>query len=159
MNEILASILNDTYSLTQLKVRLNILKSYLLKAFFGSLEESSPLAREDLNWLNSLPEKFYQQFNKDNVYAIFKDLEAAISKFTPLTIFLTFEPDEISLAQIGKYARKTFNSPLLLDIKLDLSLIAGCSLVWKGIQKDYSLRAKIEERKIEILDSFKKFLR
>ena len=37
MDEILAIILKDTYSLSQLKTRLRILKSNLLKTFFGCI--------------------------------------------------------------------------------------------------------------------------
>lgn len=159
MNEILNTILKDTYSLAQLKHRLNILKSYFLKAFFGNLEQTAPVSKEDLNWLNSMPEIFYQQFNKNNVYQIFDDLENLTLKITPLTIYLTFEPDNVTLAQIGAYARKAFGTALLLDIKFNPGLIAGCSLSFKGIQKDYSLRVKIEERKLQISEGFKKFLR
>lgn len=157
--DILNTLLTNTYSLIQLKHRFNILKSYLLKAFFGNLQ-ASPILKEDLDWLNSLPEQFYQQFNKDNVYTIFENLEELVLNLNPLTIYLTFEPDDITLAQIAAYARKTFgNSNLLLDIKFDPKLIAGCSLVWKGVLKDYSLKVRIEEKKEEILANFKQFLR
>lgn len=159
MNESLITILKNTYSINQLKHRLNILKSYLLKAFFGNLE-TTPISRDDLNWLNSLPEQFYQQFNKDNVYTIFDELEGLSLKLTPLSIYLTFEPDDATLTQITTHARKTFgDSMLLLDTKFDPKLIAGCTLVWKGVLHDYSLRARIEERKVEILANFRKFLR
>ncbi len=157
MNDILNTILKDTYTLTQLKHRLNILKSHLLNSFFGNqIEENLP--PPDLNWLKSLPTPIYQQFNKDNVYQIFTDLENKINQFQPLIIYLTFEPDDSVLSQIGTFARKTFKGLLLLDTKFDPNLIAGAALVWKGVYKDYSLRAKIEERKAEMLDSFKKFL-
>lgn len=162
---ILTTILKNTYSQSQLKHRLNILKSNLLKTFFSGLQggsepESLSLSKEDLSWLKSLPSDFYQKFNKDNVYQIFAGLEGQINKVAVLTIYLTFEPDEVSLMQIGDYARKTFANPtLLLDIKYDPRLIAGAALTWKGVYKDYSLKARINERKLVILDSFKKFLR
>lgn len=157
--EILNTILKDTYTLTQFKHRLHILKANLLKTFFGSEEESLPLSPEDLSWLKSLPDSFYQKFNKDNVYRIFSDLEQEAIKLSILTIYFAFEPDEPTINRIGLFARKTFTSPLLLDIKLDLNLIAGTALSWKGILRDYSLRAKIKERKGEILENFKRFLR
>lgn len=158
MNEILAFILKNTYSLKQLHHRLAILKSYLLKTFFGSTEQTVPPSKEDLIWLQNLPENFYQQFNKTNVYQLFKDIESEASRIVPLTIYLTFDPDDQTLAQMGTYARNFFGENTVLDTKIDSTLIAGCSLSFKGIQKDYSLRGKIEERKQEILDSFKKYL-
>lgn len=159
--EILNIILKDTYSLTSLKHRLRILKSNLLKTFFGG-ENNQTLSftAQDLNWLQFLPEGFYRKFNKDNVYQILTGLEKGISGLPTLTIYLTFEPDDTTLSRIGSVARKTFNSPfLILDIKLDPNLIAGAALVWKGVYRDYSLRAKVENRKLEIIGEFKKFLR
>ncbi len=157
---ILDIILKDTYSLSQLKHRLRILKSNLLKTFFGGESQDLSLATQDLNWLKSLPESFYQKFTKDNIYQILSDLEKEIPNLPTLTVYLTFEPDDATLAQLGSVARKTFSSPsLVLDIKLDLNLIAGAALVWKGVYKDYSLRAKIESKKLEIFEGFKKFLR
>lgn len=158
MEDILNAIIKDTYSLGQLKHRLRILKANLVKSFFGSTEDI-PLSAQDLKWLRSLPQDFYQKFNKNNVYQIFTDLEEQSKKFTILVIYLTFEPDETTLAQIGSFSRKLFSSPMLLDIKLDPNLIAGAALVWKGVNRDYSLRSKIEEKKGEILGGFKKFLR
>lgn len=157
--EILNTILKDTYSMAVLKHRLRLLKSNLLKTFFGKSAEDTPASPADLNWLNSLPNEFYQKFNKDNVYQIFSEIEKTMTKFATLTIYLTFEPDAVSLGQIGTYCRQSFNLPfLMLDTKLDPTLIAGTAIVWKGVLKDYSLRAKIENRKAEIAEGFKRFL-
>lgn len=158
MDDILNIILKDTFTLTQLKTRVRVLKSNLLKTFFGG-ETKLTLSPQDLSWLKSLPPSFYQQFTKDNVYKIFVDLENKIQNLKLLTIYLTFEPDDVVVKEIGIMVRKTFGSFLPLDIKYDPTLIAGCALVWKGVYRDYSLRAKIEERKGEILEGFKKFLR
>lgn len=158
MNQILTTILQNTYTLTQLKHRLNILKSFLINSFFSNQTQVS-LPPSDLNWLKSLPPSFYQQFNKDNVYQIFADLENNIKSLQPLIVYLSFEADDSSTSQIGIFARKTFGSILLLDTKFDPNLIAGVALSFKGIYRDYSLRAKIEERKAEILEEFKKYLR
>ncbi len=157
MDQILNDILKDTYTLTQLHTRLRSLKAVLLKQFFGGdLEQSA----EELNWLSSLPKSFYEQFSKDNVYEIFEQMDKTIPTLPTLIIYITFEPNQEAIFQMGSYARKTNEAPLLLlDIKLNPTLIAGCSLSWKGRQKDYSLKAKLEEKKPEILESFKRFLR
>ena len=159
-NEVLETILKDTYTVNKLKLRLRILKSYFLKALFGGEAEKEALDQSELNWLNSVPPFFYQKFNKDNVYALFKQAEDKINQLLPVVVYLPFEANDQSIAQIGQFARITFNNTsLLLDIKHDPGLIAGCALVWNGVYRDYSLRAKIEERKAAILQSFKKFLR
>ncbi len=151
MDNILPAILQDTYTLSVLKHKLNILKAYLLHQFFGT----SPDEKE-ADWIKALP---LQNISKDNVYEMFTNLEAQIAKLPTLIIYLTFEADDDSLAQIGIFARKAYLPSLLLDIKYDPNLIAGAALVWKGVYKDYSLRAKIEEKKEEISAGFKKHLR
>ncbi|OGE27583.1 hypothetical protein A2867_03685 [Candidatus Daviesbacteria bacterium RIFCSPHIGHO2_01_FULL_40_11] len=162
MNEILSIILKDTYSLTSLKHRLRILQSYFLKTFFGEIETSvnMPLSPQDSNWLKSLPSSFYQKFNKDNIYNIFSGLEKIGTNTPILTMHLAFELNDTTLSQIGAFTRKTFDSPsLLLDIKVDPNLIAGTALSWKGVYRDYSLRAKLEQKRQELLEEFRKFLR
>ena len=160
MDDILALILKDTYSLTQFKHRMRLLKSNLLRAFFGGQTENLSPSTQDSNWLKSLPESFYQKFNQENVYKIFSDLEKMSTGLPILTMYLTFEPDDVTLNQLGILTRKTFDSiSLLLDIKIDPNLIAGTALSWKGVYKDYSLKAKIEEKRNEIAQGFKRFLR
>lgn len=157
--EILTTILKNTFSLTQFNSRVKLLKSNLLKIFFGGNGDGN-LPAMQAEWLKSLPESFYQKFNKDNVYNIFSALEKMGAKLPILTIYLTFEPDDVTLSQLGLFSRKTFGFlTLLLDIKIDPKLAAGCALVWKGVYRDYSLHAKIEEKRNEISQEFKKFLR
>ena len=157
MDQILPVILKNTYSLTQFKHRLSVLKSFLLLSFFGGSPHT--LNQKDEAFLKSLPESFFNEFNKDNIYNLLNDLENRIKKLPSLTIYLTFETDDQTLSQIGEFARKTYNPSLMLDVKLDPSLIAGTAFSWKGVYKDYSLKAKLAEKKEEILQSFKKYLR
>ena len=89
MNDLMPVLLKDTYSLSQLKHRLRILKTNLLKSFFGGQAESIPPA--DLNWLKSLPSPFYTNFTKDNVYKIFS-----------LSIYPTTDPFSIKKSNIIK---------------------------------------------------------
>ncbi|MCR4305577.1 MAG: F0F1 ATP synthase subunit delta [Candidatus Daviesbacteria bacterium] len=180
MDDILAAILKDTYSLTQYKHRVMILKAHLVQSFFGGgptlhlpgegqvtasthlegVASEVNLGGQDTAWLNSLPESFYKQFTKDNVYDIFSNLEKQSNTLQVLTLYLTFEPDDATLNQIGTRARTAFGFPaLVLDIKLNPNLIAGTTLSWKGRMRDYSLKAKLEEKRQELSEEFRKFLR
>lgn len=156
MNELLNIILKDTFSQVQLKHVMLILRAYLSQKIFGSEAQFSP---EDLNRLNSLPDHFYQQFNNQNAYQLLDQIGGEAKKITPLVLYLAFEPDEATISQICSFARQTFQQPnLILDVKFNPLLIAGCSLSFRGVYKDYSLKAKIEERKQDLITSFKKFL-
>lgn len=157
--EILNTLLKDTFTLTLVKHRLRILKNNLLTKHFGSETPAEQLSNEDQNWLNSLPPAFFQKFTKDNVYQIFEQIEAKINSMPLLLIYLPFEATDQAVFQIGSFIRQNFTSLSLFDIKFNPNLIAGCALSFRGIYRDYSLKAKIEERKSQILESFRKFLR
>ncbi len=156
MDNYLNIILQNTYTLSQLKHRISALKAFLEQQFFGGIKDLSQI---DINWINSLSPTFLQNFNKDNLASVFEGLQRQITQLQTLTLYLTFDPDIESIQQIGEFARRTFSPLIMLDIKYDPNLIAGTALVWKGVYKDYSLRSKIDARKGEILESFKKFLR
>lgn len=161
-DDVLTIILKDTFTLALLKHRLRILKSNLLRNFFEPGAYKKPnetISPQDLNWLNSLPPSLYQQFTKDNVYQIFEAIEAKVNSIPVLLIYLPFEADNQAIYQIGTFLQKNFDSLFLFDTKFNPALIAGCALSWKGVLRDYSLRARIEEKKAEIMTGFKKFLR
>lgn len=156
MNEILNTILKDSFTLAQLKHRIRVLKVYLESALFGG--QNPKLITSDFSWLSALGQPLMTQFTKDNLYQKFQEMEEVVAKLPILIIYLPFETTDAANLQIGSYLRKAYNRIILLDPKLDPKLLAGCALVWNGVYKDYSLRIKIEERKGEILESFKKFL-
>ncbi len=158
MDHILTTILNDTFTLSVLKHRLMVLKTYLNQKFFNPAGKAE-FEAQDLAWLKSQPAAFFQTFTPDNITQFFSQLEKQIQSLKVLTIYLTFEPDNETLSQIGVSLRKTFKDLYLMDVKYDPNLIAGPALVWKGVYKDYSLRSQIEQKKEMILQSFKKYLR
>lgn len=158
MDDLLQPILQNTYSLSSLKRRLRILKSILSNKFFGGNPPESPNTDDSL-WINSLPGGFLEKFNKDNISKFFSDIETRMQGLQTVTLYLPFDPPDDAIKEIGLNIRNTFGKPLLLDIRYDPRLIAGCALSWKGIYRDYSLKGRIEERKLAILESFKKFLK
>lgn len=153
----LQHILQDTYSTTSLRHRLRILKSYISNHIFAN-QSQQEVAAEDSAWLSSLSPIFYQKFTAQNVTEIFNSIDVELKKIKILIMYLPFDADDTVAKQIGQYARRAYNQLILLDIKFDPNLTAGCALTWNGIYKDYSLRSKVQERKGDILESFKKFL-
>lgn len=158
MDDILNIILQNTYSLTQLKHRLNLLKAYLEGQIFG-IEKPQTFSSQEDPWIKNLPQNLLSEFNKDNLTLSFENIQKQILGLETLTLYLTFDPDELTLTQLGEHIRKTFGRIIMLDIKYDPNLIAGVALVWRGLYKDYSLKSKIEEKKGDILKNFQTFLR
>ena len=156
MDEVLAFILKDTFTLISLKHRVRILKSYLDEKLFGKTEKEL-LESSDRDWLNSLPSQLLEKFNKDNLLSQTSELENKLKELKVLTLYLAFEVTDQAAYSLGARARALFNPTLLLDIKFNPSLVAGCALVWKGIYKDYSLRSRIDQNHEQILSSLKSF--
>lgn len=165
MDNLLNTILKDTYTLSHLKKRLRVLRAYLLHRFFSpdSKDKDSfkgvDLTVSDLSWIYSLGTDFTSQFNKDNIYDKLQELEDQAKKLPNLTVYLAFEPNEEAVRLIGQFLRNQFSHDLMCEFKIDPSLIGGCSLVWKGVYKDYSVKDLINQKKEDILTSFKTYLR
>ena len=128
-----------------------------MRALFKGSEDSiaSDSLKEDQAWFNSLGADFFRQFNASNVNTLLEELEAGIKKITPLTVYISFEMDTDEINKLGMWLRKEINPSIVFETKIDPSLIGGCALSWKGILRDYSLRAKIQAEQTEILASFK----
>lgn len=155
---ILEIILKNTYSLTQLKRRIRALKEYLSVKLYSTGDAYQYLDEQDAKWIKSLPEDFLSKFTSDNISTIFLEIEAEIQKLPILTIFISIEATEGVIEQIGSFVKNNFSSFKLIETKYDPNLIAGCALSWNGVYRDYSLRARVEEKKMEILQGFKKYL-
>lgn len=155
-SQILDVILTNTYTLPDLKHRVRILKEVLENRIFGGSDLK--LAAPDSNWVETLAKDFLSQFNKDNLYQLFDSMDETINNIPPLVIYLAFEPNEETKAQISQWLRSNLTKKFIFEIKLDPSLIGGAALVWQGVYKDYSLRTKIEVQKEVILTEFKKYI-
>lgn len=101
---------------------------------FTQIQALSCLSREK----SRLEEK---AFEKDKI---------EIEKIPELVIFSAFPVTDEIFVDLGRKARSLFGKNLFIDLKVDVGLIGGAALVWKGQYKDYSLKAKFEEQK-EIL--------
>lgn len=159
-DQLLSIILADTYTLKSTRQRFNLLKAMLLSRLFGGKEfDPSLYDRNDLAWLNSLGEPFYQNFTKENIYQLFAELENKVKSLPQLVIYTAFDPGEEEIRQIGSWIRTNLTAIKLFDLKLDPNLIAGAALTYQGVYKDLSLRSRIEEKKQEILADFSNYLR
>lgn len=154
---ILDTILTNTYTVQDLRHRVRLLKSHLENILFGHHREE--LSPEDSSWISSLPESFISQFNKDNIYSSFSELEGQIKTLNPLVLYLTFEAGQEQIEQIGLWVKKKLTQAKVFEIKIDPGLLGGIALVNGGVYKDYSLKSRIQEQEETILAEFKKYIR
>ena len=152
-------ILENAYTLGQLRHRVRLLKEYLYHQIFAATQPQPQFEPVDSSWLNSLDKTFLAMFNKDNVDKTFENTEATLDTLKPLIIYIAFPPTEELIAQIGFFLRNNLKNHKLFEIRVDPNLVAGCALSFKGIYKDYSLRMLIQSKRAEILASFKKYIK
>lgn len=150
-------ILENTYTLPDLKHRVRILKDYLEGIFFKDMVPQFVL--EDQKFIQQLPIDFFQTVNPKNFEQFFEDLENQIKVISPLILYLPFEIGKEDVQKISLWLRQNLKyPPPLLEVKIDPNLLGGSALSYKGVYKDYSLKARIESQKEEILQSLKSYI-
>lgn len=165
MDNILNTILKETYTLQQFIRRVRLLKDYVNTSLFKGVNAQIDLNNltsnsNDLNWLRSLPENgFFNQFNNQSFNQIFDYLDQTIQNQKPLLIYIPFEMPDDEIAKMGGSLRTSYGGKFLFDLKYDPSLLAGCSLVWNGLHKDYSIKKKIEGNETEIIKEINSYIK
>ena len=149
-NNLITIFFQTTYSLQQAKARLRLLRAYLMRSFYQ--QNQTP---ENDPWLLSLGDTFYKEFTRDTVYKKLRVIEDEVLKIQPLALYIAFDIPEEEVNNLGLWFRKNCTSPILFDIRHDPNLIGGCSFVWHGVYKDYSVRSTIELNKDKILGNIK----
>lgn len=156
------AVIQNTYSLQSLHKRVNFLKNFFNHKLFSdnkSAKAESLFSGEDLEWLKSLGPEFEQSFNSKNFDEILEDISQQAKNLTVLVIYFAIDLPVEKIDEIGALIRQDFNKNIIIDVKIDPTLLAGCALVYKGVYKDYSVRQQIEQNRANILTEFKTFLR
>lgn len=149
-NELVQAFFAQTYTLSQARSRLRLLRAYLIGYFYQNEKQ-----KQKDSWLASLGENFYKQFSRDNVYQKLRTLEDTINATEPLILYITFDMPEDEVNKLGVWIRANIKSGLVFDTKIDQHLIAGAAISWKGRYRDFSLKARIEDRRERILKILK----
>lgn len=162
MSNILSQILASTYTSSRLTKRLRLLREYLNQSFFSKkydFSSQSYVDKEDLEWIKNLDEQFLKQFKAESLDQTLDSLLEEAKKLPVLVIYIPVDfPDE-EINRISQNVRQNLNKTILIDFKLDPTLLAGCAFVWNGVYKDYSLRKKIDANRESILAQLKGFMK
>ncbi len=159
-DDVLKALITSCYTIGQLHSRMMLLRDFLNMTLFRSDTAFNPnlLTNEDKQFIDRLDKNLLAQFSNTNFGDTFKNLEAKIKAIKPLVIYTAVEIPEYEMALIGMYIRHNFRVDLVMDFKIDPSLIAGTALSLNGVYKDYSARNGVESHKQEIIEQFKTFL-
>lgn len=172
MNQpIINYFLTNTFSKTQAIRRLRLTKEFIdvflfknlqkkdFKTVFESFKQTSSAyfisqegLEEDFIFLEKIAGELIKSISAENVNESFKLLEDAISHAKIILIYLPFEAPEQEINKLGSWFKQNLGPTSLIEINYDPGLIGGCALSFNGMYKDYSLRARINENKKQILD-------
>lgn len=158
MNNLINTFLNQTYTTSDIKRRLLLLKNYIYSKFFGSSFTSSDYDAGDIKWLQGLGEQFFKDFTSTNSTLTLAKLEVELKKIRVLTVYVPFEMPDEEVRILGGWLRKNIDPGIIFETRIDPDLIGGTALSWKGIYKDYSLRQTLSEKRNEVLENFKGFI-
>lgn len=159
-DQLLDLILQETYTLPQLFRRVALLRKYLsARLFKGDMKLEEISVKEDYVWLNNLDPSVFTHFNQENHGEIIDNMVKKIDSLKTLIIYMPFELPDNQIPIIGKNLRASYGQNLLFESRLDPSLLGGCALVWNGVYKDYSLKARINNNKQKVIESFKSFIK
>jgi hypothetical protein len=108
---------------------------------------------EDLLFVESLGRDYFAKFTAQNVNEIFSNIEEKLNEGKIITLYIAFDIPETELKNIGSWCKNSYGELTLLEISFDPNLIGGCALSYNGVYKDFSLRQKIYDNRIPILES------
>jgi hypothetical protein len=182
MDDILNKLINESATRIQALRRLRILREFVnYRMFDGNVqkdissllssfkkayldrskkEESSLIQKEnekDINFLEELDPKIFDQFNSFNITDNLKKLEAQIYAAKTVFLFIPFDMPNKEVGQLSSWVKGNFGDETLLDFKYDHTLIGGCAISYKGVLKDFSVKALINQRKPEIIKALTTF--
>lgn len=150
-------IITNTYTVSDLRRRIQLLKKYLTAKFFAKGEDlPEELEEADRAWFLSFPSHGITEDNLSKTIALLEQREKEIK---PLIVFLAITPAQTEIEALGKRIRADFGQNLLIELRLDPMLIAGAAIASKGMYKDYSLRQRLKDNHDVLVASFKKYMR
>lgn len=156
MIDLLLKYSKTTY---ELSASLKLLKSFLESKFFNSPFRTEDLTDREQTLITAIKqEKVLESITKDRLTDFLKELQAETEKINILVIFTAVALNEESTDEVVKKVRLMISNQILVDFRLDPTLVAGCALIWKGVYKDYSLKSRIEQNREQILSQFKSYI-
>lgn len=166
-NKLLPAIIQTTFNKMVAYRRLRLLREYLQQQFF--LSEKNESIEDFLAKKGQLPEEttviklwfdqFNNQLNPSNYYKILNNIIKDINNLPTITIYIPFALPPREAEKLGRWLRENVHPQVMLELRLDPTVIGGCALAWQGRYKDYSLRRLFKKRRGEILEIIRKVIK
>lgn len=112
---------------------------------------------QKVNTISLLGEDFFKQFDATDLSTQLSALEKSLEQAKLVTMHVPFEMPFDEAEKIGVWFKANLGKDALFDLILDPALIGGCTLSYKGVEKDYSIRQRIKNNKSKIIDTLGEF--
>lgn len=142
MSELTAQVVANFQVRDEALAFLRDFKEEGMRKFFSS-GEASENTQERFSELWTL-------VNKKNFNDMVEQSEKEIKALPIVTVYTPVEMVGRSAQEVVRCLKENFSADYLVDFKLDLSLIAGCALVWQGKYGDFSVKKKMAEQRENI---------
>lgn len=135
-------ILLETYTKADALHLLHDLEVYVRAHVFGSALPEDDEEQQFDEIFDRWGKGFFSQFSVDNLDKQFRASEREINNLATMTVFTPVALNKEQVHKLAAQLRKDYKDKLLLDLRVDDSLISGCAIVWEGNYHDYSIKGQ-----------------
>lgn len=159
--KILDELLKDTFTLEVLRKRYQVLKKKIELDVYHQKDDVVDAHDKDSDkGLEGFDVSLLKEVKSSDYSKVSEYIENFIKNLEALSIYFVFVPDEAQIKEVGGWLRTSLKNPrLIFQVKVDPALIGGCAIAYKGVYKDYSLRSKISDNKVKLIEEFRKYFR
>jgi len=156
-DQILNTILKNTYTKSSFFKRMNILRRYLEHYFF---KEKIPLEKflanlnlppQDKEALLSWNKDLYSSFTLYTLYKQLDHISKAIKTIPNITLYIPIDTTPEDREKLGSWVKENISIRSLLDLRHDPKRIGGAAVVYNNIYRDFSLHHFMTKNKNEIM--------
>lgn len=82
---------------------------------------------------------------KEEVKGILASAYKAVCDLPILKLILAFEPSEVVINDISRWARVNLEKGILIDLSMDRNILGGAVIIYRGKFYDFSVRKRLHE--------------
>jgi hypothetical protein len=165
MTELLKTIIKNSYTTSEVRRRLRLVREYLEDRLFkgASLTIADFLAKQntdpiDVTAIGEWGNEFWVNFTKENAYKVLDGLNLEVKKLPVYSLYIPYVPEGAEGAKLGKWFRDEIGPEVILDLHTDPMLLGGAAVVRQGMFFDYSIRYYLQQKRWEIEKIIGKYL-
>lgn len=141
----------DLQNLVKTKDDIAVLNSeinLILSALFTSHKKIEKVLTKEIRLTTyaALKKDFLdKEVSPSKIKELLNELSERLKKLKVLELTLAFEPTQEEIFNIYNWVKENLGDDVILDIKLDKSILGGAIIVFEGLYKDYTVKKQLEE--------------